>query len=92
MGTENTSQQNNNQNNPNLNSNTNNENTSEQLGISRLQPRRHRLYSDPQQLPPDSEKLQPIRRHSNINMANLTSNLHNSITSSCQILLHLSKQ
>ena len=81
MGTENTSQQNNNQNNPNLNSNTNNENTSDQLGISRLQPRRHRLYSDPQQLPPDSEKLQPIRRHSNINMANLTSNLHNSITS-----------
>ena len=48
------------------------------LGAPRQQPRRQRLYSDPQQLP-DNEKLQPIRRHSNINSLNLNSNLHNSM-------------
>ena len=77
MGSDNSPQKDNH----NLNSNNiNNEDLYEGLGVSRLQPRRHRLYSDPQQLPPDSEKLQPIRRHSNISDTNLVSNLHNSIS------------
>lgn len=80
MGTENTSHQNN-QNKQDSNQSQNNQNTSDELGLPRLQPRRHRLYSDPQQMVPDSEKLQPIRRHSNMNVTNLTSNLHNSIGS-----------
>ena len=79
MGSENSSQKDN----QNLNSNNlNNQNLSEGLGLGapRLQPRRHRLYSDPQQLPSDSEKLQPIRRHSNKNGTSFVSNLHNSIS------------
>ena len=59
--------------------NQKNYDSSEGLGVPRTQQRRHRLYSDPQQLPTDSEKLQPIRRHSNIIDPNLTLNLHNSI-------------
>ena len=80
MGSENASQQNN-QNKQDLNINPNNQNSCDELGAPRLQPRRHRLYSDPQQLVPDSEKLQPIRRHINMNVTNLSSNLHNSIDS-----------
>jgi len=57
----------------------------ENLGTPTQKPRRHRLYSDPQDMPQDNEKLQPIRRHSNINIANIqpkspsTSNSDNEI-------------
>ena len=77
MGSDNSSKTNS----KDLNQNFKNQNSVEGLGVPRQQQRRHRLYSDPQQLPSDSEKLQPIRRHSNINCTNLTSNLHNSVGS-----------
>ena len=74
---------------PSSNSNTNsNQNTPQKppqqtniyegLGEIRQKPYRHRLYSDPQDMPQDQEKLQPIRRHSNINASNLQSSLSNS--------------
>ena len=56
-------------------------NLTNELGVPRLQPKRRRLYSDPQRLPPDSEKLPAIRRHSNLNHVNFVSNLHKSIGS-----------
>ena len=66
---------------PSSNSKTNNKGTlkSNSLGDPRQKPYRHRLYSDPQEMPQDKEKLQPIRRHSNINVGNLQSNLSNSL-------------
>ena len=66
---------------PSSNSKSNNNGTlkSNSLGDPRQKPYRHRLYSDPQEMPQDKEKLQPIRRHSNINVGNLQSNLSNSL-------------
>ena len=63
---------------PTSNSNSNNatpqkNNIYNGLGEIRQKPYRHRLYSDPQDMPQDKEKLQPIRRHSNINVGNLQS-------------------
>ena len=63
---------------PTSNSNSNNatpqkNNIYNGLGEIRQKPYRHRLYSDPQDMPQDKEKLQPIRRHSNINAGNLQS-------------------
>ena len=65
--------------NNNLSINKNNY-LSEGLGVPRQNnnPHRQRLNSDPQQLPNDSEKLQPIRRHSNISDAN---NFNNNLSS-----------
>ena len=57
------------------NQNTPQKNPYERLGIPSQKPHRHRLYSDPQDMPQDNEKLQPIRRHSNINVTNLQSSL-----------------
>ena len=66
--------------NPNSNQNTpQKSNTYEGLEEVRQKPYRHRLYSDPQDMPQDNEKLQPIRRHSNINVNNFQSNLSNSL-------------
>ena len=48
------------------------------LGEPRQKPYRHRLYSDPQDMPQDKEKLQPIRRHSNVNITGFPSQLSNS--------------
>ena len=49
----------------------------EGLGPPRQQPSRQRLNSDPQQEKPSySEKLQPIRRHSNASSNNLQNNLN----------------
>ena len=50
-------------------------NSNKNIGDLGPQPFRHRLYSDPQEMPKDNEKLQPIRRHSNINVTNLQSKL-----------------
>ena len=47
-------------------------------GGSTQKPYRHRLYSDPQEMPKDNEKLHPIRRHSNINVTSFQSNLTSS--------------
>ena len=75
MGSENSSNSNNN----NLNKNPKNQESIEGLGVPRKQPFRKRLYSDPQDFPPDSEMLPKIRRHSITNNNNFESNLHNSI-------------
>ena len=53
-------------------------NSTKNIGNLGPQPFRHRLYSDPQEMPKDDEKLQPIRRHSNINVTNLHSSLKSS--------------
>ena len=74
MGTEQTS-------NSQTNSNSNTPqkiNIYQSLGENRTKPYRPRLYSDPQDMPPDKEKLQPIRRHSNIDVTHLSSSLSNS--------------
>ena len=66
----------------NANSNQNTpqkNNLYEGLGEIRQKPYRHRLYSDPQDMPQDNEKLPKIRRHSNINADNLQSNLSNKL-------------
>lgn len=73
MGTETSSNEKN-----NSNQNTPQKNLYENLGIPSQKPRRHRLYSDPQDMPQDNEKLQPIRRYSNINSTNLQSHSPNS--------------
>ena len=75
MGSENSS----NSNNRNLNNNPKIPDSYEGLGTPRKQPFRKRLYSDPQDFPPDSEILPKIRRHSITNATDLVSNLHNSI-------------
>ena len=72
---------------PSSNKKTNsNQNTPQKTNINQNlnpssihQPFRHRLYSDPQEMPKDNEKLQPIRRHSNIKETNFQSNLSNSM-------------
>ena len=74
MGSENSSNSNNN----NLNTNPKTQDSIEGLGTPRKQPFRKRLYSDPQDFPPDSEMLPKIRRHSLTNVTELVSNLHNS--------------
>ena len=66
----------------NSSSNNNTPQKSNSLGDPRQKPYRHRLYSDPQDMPQDKEKLQPIRRHSNINSGNLQSNLSHSLNNS----------
>ena len=73
MGTEPTSNAYSNHNTPHKS------NTFNGPGESGQKPYRHRLYSDPQDMPQDKEKLQPIRRHSNINAGNIQSTLSNSL-------------
>ena len=76
MGSENTTT-----NNEELNQNHELQYDSEGLGVSRKQPFRQRLNSDPQDYPSDNEKLRPIRRYSLKNNSNdfMSSNLRNSL-------------
>ena len=65
---------------PNYNQNTpQKSNLYQSYGVPTQKPYRHRLYSDPQDMPKDDEKLQPIRRHSNINVTSFQSNLSGSL-------------
>ena len=82
MGTEPTSNANSNSNSNSNQSTPQKNNLYEGLGEVRQKPYRHRLYSDPQDMPQDNEKLPPIRRHSNINVGNLQSNLSNNLNNS----------
>ena len=75
MGTEQPSQNSTTKSNQNTPQKTN---INKSMGDFHPQPYRHRLYSDPQEMPKDNEKLQPIRRHSNINVTNFQSNLSSS--------------